>query len=146
MKRLYNENFKESFNNVIRWEVLSVKTVNKIRVKFVESNSPNRQGIRIGIDVGEGYLKANGVCGKAFDLWEDECPGEFDIESHSEEGYLSIYNIFERNEEGIMRRRSQMAYSGMILEQDGNTYRYKCNDTGFNTEFNKLIFEIELIG
>lgn len=107
--------------------------------------SETNKGIRISIDAGKGTLTTNGVSGRAFELWEDECPKEFEIECSSDEGYLSVYNIFERNELGSMKKYSQMDYSGMILEQKGNIYRYRCNDTGRNTNFDKLVFEIELL-
>lgn len=144
-KRIYNKNFVEVEKEIIRWEVLSVSNKQHLKVRFISANSENRQGIHIAIDVGNGMLITNGVTGKAFDLWVDECPKEFEMECTSDEGYLSVYNIFERNEQGIMRRNSQMAYSGMILEQKGNIYRYYCNDTGKNTDFDKLVFEIELL-
>ena len=144
-KRIYNKNFVEVEKEIIRWEVLSVSNKQYLKVRFISTNSENRQGIHIAIDVGKGMLITNGVTGKAFDLWVDECPKEFEMECTSDEGYLSVYNIFERNEQGIMRRNSQMAYSGMILEQKGNIYRYYCNDTGKNTDFDKLVFEIELL-
>ena len=122
-KRIYNKNFVEVEKEITRWEVLSVSNKQHLKVRFISTNSENRQGIHIAIDVGKGMLIANGVTGKAFDLWVDECPKEFEMECTSDEGYLSVYNIFERNEQGIMRRNSQMAYSGMILEQKGNIYR-----------------------
>ena len=144
-KRLYNNNFENYECEIILWEVLHIQKKQRLKVRFINSNSENRQGIRIAIDVGEGDLTINGVSGRGFELWEDICPKEFEIECSTDEGYLSVYNIFERNEQGIMRRHSQMAYSGMILEQKGNVYRYSCNDTGKITDFDKLVFEIELL-
>ena len=144
-KRLYNENFENHECAIILWEVLPIHNRQRLKVRFINSNSENRQGIRIAIDVGKGNLTINGELGTEFVLWEDTCPKECEVECLSDEGYLSVYNIFERNEQGIMRRNSQMAYSGMILEQKGNIYRYYCNDTGKNTDFDKLVFEIELL-
>ena len=144
-KRTYNRNFGDIDKEIIKWEVLSVHNRQRIKVRFISSNSENRQGIRIAIDVGKGNLTINGELGTEFVLWEDTCPKECEVECLSDEGYLSVYNVFERNEQGIMRRNSQMAYSGMILEQKGNIYRYYCNDTGKKTDFDKLVFEIELL-
>lgn len=144
-KRLINSEFENSENEVILWEVLPIKKEQHIKVRFVSINSENRQGIRLAIDAGKGTLTTNGVTGRAFELWADECPEEFEVECCSEDGYLSIYNVFERNEQGIMRRHSQMAFSGMILEQNVNTYRYNCNNARLNQTFDKLVFEIELL-
>lgn len=85
------------------------------------------------------------VTAKNFILWKDECPEEFEIECHSEEGYLSVYNVFEETTWAGLTLRSQMDFSGMILEQTGNVYRYKCNNAKLNQEFDKLVFEIELL-
>lgn len=144
-KRIYNKNFENCDKEIIRWEVLSIQKEQRLKVRFISTNSENRQGILIAIDAGNGILTTNGVSGKSFELWEDNSPREMEIECHSEEGYLSIYNVFERNEQGRICKYSQMPYSGMILEHNNNVYRYRCNDTGRNTNFDKLIFEIELL-
>lgn len=145
-KRLYNENFENYECKIILWEVLPIHSRQPLKVRFISSNSENRQGIRIAIDAGKGNLTLNGVSGREFELWEDECPREFEMECSSDEGYLSIYNIFEElNWTGNRCRYSQMAYSGMILEQNGNIYRYKCNNAELQDDFDKLIFEIELL-
>ena len=144
-RRTYNSNFGDVEKEIIKWEVLSIQKKQLVKVRFISVNSENRQGIRIAIDAGKGTLTINGVSGRAFELWEEDCPKEFEIECSSDEGYMSVYNIFERNEQGLMRKYSQMDFSGMILEQSGNIYRYSCNDTGRNTNFDKLVFEIELL-
>lgn len=144
-KRIYNSYFKNNENEIIKWEVLTIKNKQKIKVRFISTNSDNRQGIRLAIDAGKGTLTTNGVTGRGFELWEDECPKEFELECTSDEGYLSVYNIFEKYTQGTMMRRSYMDYSGMILEQNGNIYRYKCNNATLKDDFDKLIFEIELL-
>ena len=145
-KRLYNQNFKNYSEDVILWEVLKIKTIQKLRFKFISTNSIHRQGVRIAIDAGDGEITINGTCSKAFDLWEDTCPNEVVITCNSSEGFLSVYNIFEKFEGwGKGRRYSQMAYSGMLLKHHKNTSMYSCNDTGFETQFDKLVFEIELL-
>ena len=145
-KRIYNNNFGDVEKKIIRWEVLSINNKQHLKVRFICTNSENRQGIRIAIDAGKGTLITNGVTGRAFDLWEDECPKEFEIECISDEGLISIYNMFEKKDwTGRNNIYSQMDYSGMILEQNGNIYRYKCNNAELQDDFDKLIFEIELL-
>jgi hypothetical protein len=145
-ERLYNEYFEEQQDKVILWEVLPIQNNGRIKVRFLSVNSDNRQGIRLAIDAGKGSLTINGESAKQFDLWEDTCPKEFEVKCESDEGYLSVYNIFEELDwTGKKRRNSQMPYSGMILEQSGNTYRYSCNNAKLNSEFDKLVFEIELL-
>ena len=145
-KRLYNDCFEGLNEKVIRWEVLPIQSKQRVKVRFLSVNSDNRQGIRIAIDAGKGSLKVNGVSAREFNLWENECPKEFEIECESDEGYLSIYNIFEELDwGGVMREYSQMPYMGMRLTQSGNVYRYSCNSDILGSEFDKLVFEIELL-
>ena len=125
--RIINENFTLNNIDIILWEVLRIDKIQRIKLRFIKTNSSNRQGIRIGVDSSDGYMIINNIKAKSFELWEDTCPKEIEVECHSDEGHLSIYNIFERNEQGIMRKHSQMAYSGMILERNENIYKYSCN-------------------
>ena len=145
-KRLYNEYFEELNEKVILWDVLPIQSKQRIIVRFLSTNSDNHQGIRIAIDAGKGSLTINGVSAKEFNLWENECPKEFEVECESDEGYLSIYNIFEKIDwTGVMQEYSQMPYMGMRLTQSGNVYRYSCNNAERGSEFDKLVFEIELL-
>lgn len=150
-KRIYNPNFKElQFNrDVIKWEVLPNKNIQGVLLRFISANSRNRQGVRIAIDAGKGSVRIGKEVRKGMDIWFDEFPKEIMLECESEEGFLSIYNIFERAGEGASGRQSQMDYSGMLLEvlleENKNIYRYYCNDTGRKTSFDSLVFEIELL-
>lgn len=140
---IYNSNYND--DKVILWDVIKIKNKIRIKFKFISSNSPNRQGVHIGFYYNEGKVMINGNEGKYFDLWQDECPQEFEIEAYSDNGYLSIYNIFEKVDWKGKRRYSQMPFSGMILEIKGNIYKYNCNDSELNTNFDDLIFEIKIL-
>ncbi len=145
-KRIINHHFENIDCNVIRWEVLSINPKQRLKVKFIGTRSEYRQGIRIAIDSGKGNLTINGVSGREFILWEDKCPKEFEIECISEEGLISLYNIFEKRDwTGKNSIYSQMDFSGMIIEHIGNVYRYKCNNAELKDDFDKLVFEIELL-
>lgn len=111
----------------------------------MKADPENRQGIVAAIYAGDGTLSVNGVTGRVFELWADECPPEFEIVCNSSEGFLSVYNIFEENSWSGKRKVSQMDFSGMILEKNGNKYKYCCNNAKLNQDFDKLIFEIELL-
>jgi len=143
-ERIYNKYFEKKGKEVIRWEVLPIHNTKSIKVRFISVNSDNRQGIRLAIDSGEGILVTNGVSGTNFEIWEDECPKEIEIKCISNASYLSVYNIFEEIDwTGKRRKYSQMDYSGMILEKSGHIYRYYCNNGEINSEFDKLVFEID---
>ena len=77
-------------------------------------------------------------------LWEDTAQKCVLVKCISEEGVLSIYNVFDLGKERG-GRRSQMDSCGMLVERKENTIVYKCNDVGFQSDFDKLIFEIELL-
>lgn len=143
-ERLYNNNFQEFEGKVVMWEVLRIKQNQEIKLKFVSTNSKYRQGVRLAIDAGEGEIIVNGFKAQQLDLWEDTCPQVVTLKCSSSESVLSIYNIFDLGKERG-GRHSQMDSCGMLVEQNENVYRYHCNDVGFQTNFDKLIFEIELL-
>lgn len=143
-KTLLNNNFAEYEKDVLLWDVITIKPKQKLLFRIISTNSKYKQGVRLAIDVGEGHLEVNGIQAKGVHLWEDTCPEEIQIDCNSPAGFLSVYNIFDIGPErgGV---RSQVPSSGMVLEKRKNLYRYCCNDAGFETNFDKLIFEIELI-
>lgn len=145
-ERIYNPYFAESGLEVIKWDVLRIQKKQKVSVRFISKKSEHRYAISMSIDVGKGNLTTNGVSGKSFALWEDHSPRQFEVVCYSEEGYLSIYHIVEKKDvRGIAQRYSQMDYSGMLLEQRGNIYRYSCNDATLDSLFDRFVFEIELL-
>lgn len=144
-ERIFNDEFlKVGVRNVIRWDVVDIKEKQELNFEFVSTNSKYTQGIRLAIDVGEGFIEVNGVKSREIQLWEDTCPKKAQIRCMSSEGKLSVYNIFNMGPErgGV---KSQVDSSGMIVECEGNKRIYKCNDAGFETNFEKLVFKIELI-
>ena len=85
-KRLYNHNLSDIRDDIILWEVLSVKPKQDIKIRFLEKNSKYDQGIRLAIDVGKGELVINGKSGRDFCLWENNAPAEINVKCVSEEG------------------------------------------------------------
>lgn len=142
-KRIYNDLFNIT-EKVVHWEVLEIKNEQEIYLEFVSTNSKYRQGIRLAIDTGEGYIEVNGIKSKGVQLWEDTCPQKIKIMCISSKGKLSIYNIFDR---GVGRGgiQSQADSCGMIVEEQENGRIYRCNDSGFESDFDKLVFKIQLL-
>lgn len=144
-ERIYNKEFeKKGSKPVIRWEVLEIEKEQDIYFEFIKTNSKYKQGVRFAIDVGEGYIEVNDIQAKGIQLWEDTCPGRIKLRCVSSEGKLSIYNIFDVGVErgGV---KSQVDSSGMLVEECDGYKIYKCNDAGFETSFDKLVFRIELL-
>lgn len=118
-QKIYNKSF-EGRNNVIMWDVIEINNEQALKITFISKNSKNRQGIRLAIDVGDGHIEVNEISNKAFELWEDNAPKEFICKCFSNEGLLSVYNIWDKGK----GRQSQMLTSGMLVEVKGNTFTY----------------------
>lgn len=143
-ERIKNDEYIKLCNkNVIRWDVIEIEKnkEQEFMFNFISTNSKFRQGVRIAIDFGDGYIEINGIKSKEFQLWEDTCPHNIIIKCKNNEGKISIYNIFDLGPSrgGI---KSQVDSSGMLIETNDKCRIYKCNDAGFQTNFDKLVFEI----
>lgn len=144
-KRIYSRYF-ENVKDVILWEVISIKKEQEFNLEFISTNSEYRQGIRLAVDAGDGYLETNDKKSKAFDIWEDTAPKKMHIKCFSSESVLSVYNIFDSNTgKGWGGRRAQTDSCGMLVEYKDNIITFRCNDVGFESDFDKLIFQIELL-
>jgi len=139
--RQYNKDFQDR-DDVISWDVLAIEKEQFLKVIFLEKNSPYSQGIRLAIDVGNGVLEINGEESKEMHLWYHTAPPEIIVKCKSEEGLISVYNIFQKRH----FPESQMYGSGMLIEQDGMKTIYRCHDVSMeNVSFDKIIFSIEKI-
>lgn len=144
-ERIYNKEFeKRGYKSVVRWDVLEIEKEQNIYLEFISTNSKYKQGIRLAIDAGDGYIEVNDIQAEGVQLWEDICPKRVKIKCVSSEGKLSIYNIFDVGTErgGV---KSQVDSSGMLIEEHDGYKVYKCNDAGFETSFDKLVFRIQLL-
>jgi hypothetical protein len=140
-KKIYNEAFAErGLNNVILWDVQSIKDRQLIRVKFISKSSQYRQGLWLRTDEGIVIPYLSDEIFPSITLWEDTAPKEVICKCFSKDGNLSVYNIWDEGN----GRQSQMYTSGMLIdEQDDGILIYKCNDNGFETDFTDLVFSIE---
>ena len=145
-ERIMNDEYnKLGIDNVVRWDVIELEKnkEQELKFNFISTNSKYKQGVRIAIDFGDGYIEINGIKSKEFNLWEDTCQHNIIMKCKNTEGKISVYNIFDLgNSRGGIR--SQVDSSGMLIETNDKYRIYKCNDAGFQTNFDKLVFEIEL--
>ncbi len=125
--------------DVVKIECLEIRDDELLRLTFESVNSPLRQGVWLRTD--RGLHIANQLCLSA-DLWQDTSPREVMIHCHTTDGFLHLYNIWEDSG----RRESQMWTTGMLVEELPTGRRYRCNDFGFDTEFDKLVFRLERVG
>ena len=134
-KRLYNKAFPDR-DDVILWDILPVRDGEKLKLDFESKNSEREQGLRLACDTG---ITGDDWTGKGVLLWYDHSPHEITFTCHTQDGFLSIYNIWDRGK----GPESQKHSSGMLVEELPSGRRYRCNDIGFDTEFDKLVFRIE---
>jgi hypothetical protein len=134
--RTLNQAFAErGIPDVIKIEAFPLMG-DQVSVFFEEASSSRRQGVWLKTD---GGIFVNGkLCGSV-DLWMDSSPAVVDCRCVSANRILYLYNIWERD--GV---RSSLAYSsGMRVEEIRSGRRYRCNDIGFDTRFDSLIFRVE---
>lgn len=127
-------------DDIVRWDVLAVDEGQTVKVTFLSANSVFRQGIRIAVDVGEGHIDLDGEQAKGYQLWQDTAPAVIVLKCFASEGVISVYNIWDMGR-GV---ESQAHTSGMLIEQEGKRRMYRCNDYGLETDFDKLVFMIEM--
>jgi hypothetical protein len=137
-KRIYNTVFEErGIKNVILWDVFPIKDGETVLVYFESKNSDWAQGIWLMCDK---RVEINSKRGKSASLWYDNTPIPVMVRCHTSNGLLNVYNIWNKGN----GQCSQAYSSGMLVEELSNGRRYKCNDIGFETNFDKLVFRIEL--
>jgi hypothetical protein len=134
-KRTHNTAFKNR-DDVVLVDVFPVKDGEHITLVFESTNSPWRQGVWLTCDRG---VEINNQVLKSALLWKDTAPREVDIKCLTSNGLLAAYNVWDRGD----GRDSLSHSSGMLVEELPAGRRYKCNDIGFRTDFDKIIFRIE---
>jgi hypothetical protein len=136
-QRIFNKEFaKLGVAGVIVWDIFPVSNGELVFVVFEEANSPWRQGIWLKTD--RGIEVDNELCPSVL-LWFDTAPREVQCRCFSNDGCLSVYNVWDRG----LGKNSLSWSSGMLVEEVGNGRRYRCNDIGFDTRFDKLILRVE---
>ena len=138
-ERWYNKNFPGR-DDVVLWDVVEIEHEQIIKITFVSKNSDFRQGIRLGIDMGKGYIEIEGVRYIAETLWADTTPKEVVCRCISSAGLLRVFNVYSTKFVSI---DSQSHSSGMLIEEQDGKRIYRCNDFGFETNFDRLVFTLE---
>jgi len=65
----------------------------------------------------------------------------------TKEGFLWVWNAWEyRDPQGSLRLMSHEHFSGMLVEELPNGFRYRCNEGRDDDDYDDLIFRIERTG
>jgi hypothetical protein len=137
-QRIYNTAFAEhGRSDVVLWDVLPITPEQVIKVMIESVASSWRQGVFLKTDPG---MLINDQYAPSVTLWADTAPPEVVCHCMSDNGALSLYNIWDS---GRGRSLESQAYSsGMLVEELPQGRRYRCNDIGFDTNFDKLVFTV----
>jgi hypothetical protein len=126
---------ERGISNVVKIEVFPLRAAD-VMVTFESTQPGRRHGVWLKTD---GGIWVNGIHCPSLELWQDTAPIQVACRCISTDGQLFLYNIWER--EG---RTNSLSYSsGMLIEEIPLGRRYKCNDVGFDTAFEKLVFRVE---
>lgn len=151
-ERQYNSNFKEEGIDVVHWEIIPLQKDEGISIKILNSNySRAIQGFRFAIDSGPGMLEYKGEMQKEFLIWENELlNNDVKIIMRTDNGLLGFYNVFyeppKPNPAIPYGYRSLTDFSGMLVEQlDDNRYLYRSHGMEKTSDFDCLVFELEIL-
>lgn len=135
-KRIYNKVFEKK--EVISWDVFPVSGGETVSLTFESKNSEWSQGVWLMCDMG---VEIDGLLCKSVMLWYETAPNQVKVKCYTESGLLNVYNIWNRGNGPA----SQTHTSGMLIEEISKGRRYRCNDIGLQTDFDKLVFKIEYL-
>jgi len=116
-------------------DLFSITNQEVISLTFEEKNSPWKQGVWLSSDKG---VEIQGQHLVSATLWYETAPNPILIKCFTSSGLLMVYNVWDKG----MGRASQSRSSGMLIEEIPFGRRYKCNDIGFETGFDKLVFKV----
>jgi hypothetical protein len=122
-------------SDVVKIECVVLK-IPEFTIVFESAHGKRRQGIWLRAS---GGILVNDISFPSVDLWYDSAPSRIVCQSLGPKHTLHLYNIWERN--GV--RRSLSYSSGMIVESTSIGRRYRCNDVGFETNFECVVFQLE---
>ncbi|MCL5256239.1 MAG: hypothetical protein M1319_00375 [Chloroflexi bacterium] len=147
-QRFYSKDWAERGRpDVIVWDVLPIAKVQAVRLTLISQNSPHWQGVDLGINPAKGGVEVWGEYAPrgAIVIWEPGTPEEIICKCTSNKGFLRISNIHvdPHNWKGHPQLYTRSYGCGMLLEEKGNLLIYHCNDWGFDTNFDKLVFSVE---
>jgi hypothetical protein len=138
-KPIMNTAFAErGRNDVVMIDVFDVVSKQTVELTFESRKSSRRQGVFL---ISSGVLEVNHQQSASMVFWQDTAPTVVRMVYTGENGLLRVYNVWM--EEGNQSMQSQAWSSGMLIEPLERGRRYRCNDIGFDTDFDRIVFRLE---
>ena len=139
----FDRDFQNAKGNPVKYKNLELIRIDRIPVKrgitgwfkVISTNSEWKQGIRIKID---GLMSINSCEGNDFIIWADDVDGDVPFKVISGKT-LMVWNAWDI---GGGRVDAWLNGAAMILEINGKSRRYKCNDSHPDENFDDIIFEV----
>lgn len=145
--RRFDVMFEQSLGKPIKVDDRLVSLIDKLdvghlavlTVRIASWDRTWRQGIRLDCN---GTFEVNGCkISRATALWADTAPSVVEVTVLKPKGDLIVSNIWDTGN-GVMERWS--GNSGMLIERNGDTVAYRCNDRRHNEDFEDIVFSIEV--
>ncbi|MCL2219825.1 MAG: hypothetical protein FWC23_07170 [Chitinispirillia bacterium] len=147
----FTEDFVKSNGGPIKYNGMELIRLDRIPVqkkfsgtlKLISKNSDWRQAIHLKVK--KGKLIINSQEAKFFITWADDLRDHnntLHFEGVAKDLQLLVYNAWEQL--GASSTDSWICGAAMILEVNGNTRRYRCNDGYPDDNFDDIIFEITI--
>jgi hypothetical protein len=128
---------------LIRLDRIPVKKRFSGTLRVISTNSEWKQAVRLKVN---GKLIINSQNGNNFITWADDIKDNaLHFEGTSKDLELMVYNAWEQDA-SIEKPYTNAWQHGaaMIVEVDGNTRRYRCNDGHPDDNFDDIIFEVTI--
>jgi hypothetical protein len=148
----FEKEFVESKSAPIKYKDLELICIDRIPVKknfsgtirVISTNSEWRQAICLR--VADGKLTVFSQKEKSFIVWADDIKDNaLQFEGRSKSMQLIVYNAWEQTGKmGDTFTNFWKHGAAMIVEVNGNTRRYRCNDGHPDDNFDDIIFEVTI--
>jgi len=148
----FAEDFAKSNGKPIKykdWELIGIDRIPVQKkfsgtLKIISTNSEWKQAVCL--DSEKGKLTIGSQKEKKFVVYEDDLNDDvLHFEGTSKGLQLIVYNAWEQTGHNTTPYLNYwMGNAAMILEVDGNTRRYRCNDGHRDDNFDDIIFEITI--
>lgn len=125
--------------NLFRLDKLNVECEFSGVIKLISTSSKWRQGVELRTDR---ILTINNISGKIMTLWEDYFQFDVPFYGKTNNGILSVNNIWDFGNGATESWRNGAAMKKK--EIDHNHIRYFCNDFEPDEDFNDIVFDIIL--
>lgn len=126
---------------VIMIDLIDVRPGEELVISLESSSSDWRQGLWIATT---GALETNNVTASQMTLWTDTAPNPARLRVVETDGWVRLHNVWDSGR-GISDHESQSATSGMLIEErSARVWRYRCNDIGWESNFDKLVFSVAI--